>query len=137
MRQSDSYRFKAPDTRPGEVVSRRHNPHNGFTLIELLVSIAIIGILLSLILPAVQQARESARMVQCRNNLKNLTLACHTFHDTYGYFPRNTVRPRGITKINGEPVDNLWEWKSGSFESLHRQLLAMSKWAMSKPRTPS
>ena len=65
--------------------SRRR--YHGFTLIELLVVIAIIAILIALLLPAVQQAREAARRSQCKNNLKQLGIAAHNFHDVYGNFP--------------------------------------------------
>ena len=60
---------------------------SGFTLIELLVVIAIIAILIALLLPAVQQAREAARRTQCKNNLKQLALAAHNFHDISNRFP--------------------------------------------------
>lgn len=101
-------------------MSARGRKSKGFTLVELLVVIAIIGVLVALLLPAVQSARASARRMQCLNSLKQWGLAMHMYESTSKYFPHGTIRgsgwqPDGATGANGEHrrqsfVPSLWPY---------------------------
>ncbi|MCG6158588.1 DUF1559 domain-containing protein [Rubinisphaera margarita] len=101
-------------------MSRYSNPskRSAFTLIELLVVIAIIAILVALLLPAVQQAREAARRSSCKNNLKQIGLAIHNYHDTHSAFPPGFVHEYGSTSGNdgtGDDAARQGNWAWGAF----------------------
>lgn len=112
-----SFTGKAGDVKPRcEASAHRHLWH-GFTLVELLVVITIIGILIALLLPAVQAAREAARTMQCSNNLKQIALAIHGYHDAHHKFPAGTLLR------SASVYDSLRPWSVAILPFLEQQSL--------------
>jgi prepilin-type N-terminal cleavage/methylation domain-containing protein len=80
-----------------------------FTLVELLVVIAIIGVMVALLLPAVQQAREAARRTQCLNHLKQMALAAQNYHDSHSVYPPGRIIPGNRSGANGHKSIAPWQ----------------------------
>lgn len=101
-----------------------HHPRSAFTLVELLVVIAIIGVLVGLLLPAVQAAREASRRAQCSNNLKQIGIALHSYHDTHRVLPPGwlaTHPSTGMPYWLGRPG---WGWAAFALPFLEQQNVA-------------
>ncbi len=109
--------------------------HRGFTLVELLVVIAIIGILIALLLPAVQAAREAARRSHCSNNVKQIGLALHNYHDVHLAFPpgsfwtgtayadyRGSILVRLLMYLEQQPLYGLWDFRNPNGVSVDNQV---------------
>jgi prepilin-type N-terminal cleavage/methylation domain-containing protein/prepilin-type processing-associated H-X9-DG protein len=125
----------------------------GFTLIELLVVIAIIAVLIGLLLPAVQKVREAANRIKCANNLKQLGLAMHNYHDTRGTFPPAYVNQGGswlnsgfpfthgwapflLPYIEQQPLYNLYRWDVPQYAPENEPVIATQLSIFQCPSTP-
>lgn len=115
----------ARPSRPEKISRSERTSPRAFTLVELLVVIAIIGILIALLLPAVQSAREAARRAQCSNNLKQLGLAVHGYHDVRRELPPSRINDGQATwawlilpHMEQQQIFDLWDFADGDFYDL-------------------
>lgn len=106
----------------------------GFTLVELIVVLAVIGVLLALLLPAIQQAREAARRAVCRNNLKQIGLAIHNYHDIHNCIPLASIHTQS-TPMPG--VSGYWGWEVALLPYLEQQPLYFKLNPHGEPRVIS
>ncbi len=124
-------------------MTRFSKDRRAFTLIELLVVIAIIGVLIALLLPAVQSAREAARRAECKNHLKQLALAMHNYHESHGRFPSGYIVETGwgwgtmlLPSLDQRPLfDSLGP--SGEMDLTNGALLALLRTPLSIYQCPS
>src|SRR5207248_7281256 len=118
--------FRATGLRMNSNICRAPVARRGFTLVELLVVIAIIGVLVALLLPAVQSAREAARRMGCQSKLKQLALAAHNAHDVNGRFPAGNQYRLGTVAPwnNGTAYDYYETWAITMLPYLEQASLA-------------
>ena len=117
-------RGKGTSALPGRKYNIFRPPLHGFTLVELLVVITIIGILIALLLPAVQAAREAARRSQCSNNIRQVALAAHGYHEAFGQFPPGYGYLTGTYGDTQNQSGVEWAWASRLLPYVEQTALA-------------